>query len=253
MTYLSTKDWMVEVQKGNVPGHTIIHKFGRNDAVANGTWEFISELSTSLPGLSAVTTVRIKAGGDANDTAAGSGAREVTVVGIDNNLNEVSETIATAGASASSVTTATFWRVYRMYVSAAGTYATPYNDAAIVLENGSGGTDLIQIAAEEGQSEFASITIPTGKTGYMLSAHLQVDASKAADFRMFQRRNFNDVTAPVESRRLVTHFDGVVGTDAWTPRSPIVFPALTDIWWEAEGSGAQTEVSVDFEILIVDD
>ncbi len=253
MTYIGATDFLIEVQKGNVPGHSIIHKFGRNDAVANATWEIISELGGATAFLAAATTVRIKAGGNAADTAAGAGAREVTVRGVDDNLAEISEAIATAGASASSNTTASFWRVHRAWVSSAGTYATPYNTAAIVIENSGGGTDLIQVGAEEGQSEAAVYTIPTGKTGYFLGAHIQVDSGKAADLRMFQRRTFNDVTAPVTSRRLVIHLDGVLGVEPFSPRSPIVFPALTDLWWEAEGAGAQTEVSVDFELLLVDD
>ena len=252
MTFVGTTDFLIEVQKGNIPGHSIIHKFGRNDAVANGVWELVSELSGVVAFLAADTTVRVKAG-DAADTAAGAGAREVRVQGIDDNLAEVSEAIATAGASASSATTASFWRVHRAWVSVAGAYATPYNTAAVIIENSAGGTDLIQIGAEEGQSEAAVYTIPTGKTGYLLSTHIQVDSGKAADLRMFQRQTFNDVTAPVTSRRLVTHFDGVLGVEDFNPRSPIVFPALTDLWWEAEGSGAQTEVSVDFELLLVDD
>ena len=252
MTYIGATDFLIEVQKGNVEGHAIIHKFGRNDAVANAVWELVSELGGTTAFLAAATTVRVKAG-DAADTAAGAGAREVTVQGIDDNLAEITEAIATAGAGASANTTASFWRVHRAWVSSAGTYATPYNTAAVIIENSGGGMDLIQIGAEEGQSEIAMYTIATGKTGYFLSGHIQVDAGKAADFRMFQRQTFNDVTAPVTSRRLVTHFDGVLGTSDFRLRSPIIFPALTDIWWEAEGAGAQTEVSVDFELLLVDD
>ena len=252
MSYIGAKDFLIEVQKGNVAGHSMVHKFGRNDAVPNGSWAFINLLGFTAWPLSAATTVRVKAGGDAADTAAGNGAREVTVQGIDDSGDEVSEAIATAGAGASAVTTALFWRIHRAWVSSAGTYGAA-NTAAITIENGAGGTDLIQIAIEEGQTQFAGFTIPTGKTAYLLSLHLSVDAGKAADFRVFTRDDITDTVAPMKSKRLKLYFDGVLGEVAYVPRGPeLSINALADIWVEAQGSAA-TEASADFELLLVDD
>ena len=253
MSYIGSKDFLIEVQKGNVAGHSMVHKFGRNDELPNGSWEVINLLGSTWPILSAATTVRIKAGGNAADTAAGAGAREVTVQGIDSNGDETSETIATAGASASSATTASFWRIHRAWVSSVGTYGSA-NTAAVTIENSGGGTDLIQIAADEGQTQFAGFTIPSGKTGYLISLHLTVDASKAADFRVFTLNDITDTTAPMASKRLKLYFDGVLGELRYVPKGPeLSLSALTDIWIEASGGGAGTEVSADFELLLVDD
>lgn len=253
MSYIGDRDFLIEVQKGNVAGHSMVHKFGRNDTVPNGSWEFVNLLGFTVWPLSAVTTVRIKAGGDAADTAGGNGAREVTVQGIDNNGNEVSEAIATAGAAASAVTTATFWRIHRAWVSSVGVYGAA-NTAAVTIENGAGGTDLIQIAIEEGQTQFAGFTIPTGKTGYLLSLYLTVDASKAADFRVFTRDDITDTVAPMKAKTIRLYFDGMLGNVFYRPSGPeFVVNALADIWVEAEGGGAATEVSADFELLLVDD
>lgn len=253
MSFFGSTDFLIEVQKGNVPGHSLVHKFGRNDGVPSGSWEFINQLGFTVWPLAAVTTVRIKAGGSAADDAGGNGAQEVTVEGIDSTLARITEAITTAGASASSVTTATFWRIDRAFVSAVGTYGAA-NTADIVIENGAGGTDLIQITIEEGQSQFGGFSIPTGKTGYMLSMHAQVDSNKTTNIRMFIRENLNDTSAPMSAKRIMAHFDGVEGPEDLKPRSPLEpFPALTDIWFEAWGDGAVSEVSIDFEILLVDD
>jgi len=246
-------DFYTEVQKGNITGHSLVHKFGRNDVVPNGSWEMVSLLSVPTAFRSSASTVRIKAGGNAADTAAGAGAREVTVVGIDTTLAEVSETIATAGAGASAATTASFWRTYRAYVSSNGTYGAA-NTAAITIEDSGGAADMITIGVEEGQSQHGAYTIPTGKTGYFLHATVTVDASKAADVKFCKRESFNDATAPMEATRLITYWDGLTGVLDFSPKSPGgALPALTDVWFEASGSGAATEVSVDFEILLVDD
>lgn len=249
---LPITDFYTEVAKGNVAGHSLVHKFGRNDAVPNGTWAFVNLLGHTAWPLSAATTVRVKAG-NAADTAAGAGAREITVQGIDSTLAEVTSVLATAGASASSNSTESYWRVHRAWVSSAGTYGAA-NTAAVVIENSGGGTDLIQIGVEEGQTQFAGFTIPTGKTGYFVSVSITVDAGKAADIAIYTRANMNDTSAPMSSKRLKLFFDGVLGTHSLNPDSPIFsMPALTDIWVEARGGGAASEVTADFELLLVDD
>ena len=248
------KDFYFEVQRGNVPGYSIVHKFGRNAAVANGSFELVSLLSGATSFLSAATTVRVKAG-NTNDTAAGTGAQAITVVGIDTTLAEVSESIATAGTSASSASSASFWRVYRAYVTAAsaGTYGGA-NTAAVTIENSGGGTDLIQIAAGEGQSQYAAYTIPTGHTAYVLSTQITVDGNKAADVKLCRRAGFNDVSTPFEPTRIMRYWDGVLGVVNFKPVTPMpALAALTDVWFEASGSGAITEVSADFELMLVQD
>jgi len=253
MSFIGHTDFLIEVQKGNIAGHSIIHKFGRNDSVPNGTWAFINLLGATTHPLTAATTVRVKAGNGA-DTAAGAGAREITIQGIDSNLAEISEAVATAGASASGNTTASFWRVHRAWVSSCGTYGAA-NTAAVVIENSAGGTDLIQIATEEGQTQYGGWTVPTGKTAYLLSSSVTVDSGKEVDFKLNTRADFNDASSdPFKSVRLNTFFDRLAAPHTLQPRSPSSpIPALTDIWWEARGSAGTEAVSVDFELLIVDD
>ena len=253
MSYIGDRDFLIEVQKGNVAGHSMVHKFGRNDAVANAAWEHISltPFTTASFRTSAVA-MRVKAG-NAADTAAGAGAREVTIQGIDSNFAELAEAVATAGESASSNTIATFWRVHRAWVSAAGTY-TAANTAAVVIEDSGAAADFITIGIEEGQTQYTGWTVPIGKTAYLLSVHVTVDANKAADVRCFTRENIDDSTAPVSATRLKLYWDGILGNFDYRPKGPeLSVAAKADIWFEAYGAGAATEVSCDFELLVVDD
>lgn len=254
MSRTLTRDFLIEVQKGNIAGHSIVHKFGRNATVPNGTFEGVNQLSTTFNFLTAATTVRVKAGGNAADTFNGAGARGVTVEGLDDTGAFAIETIVTAGASASSATSTSFWRVFRVYVSSCGTYGAS-NTAQIIIENSGGGTDLISIATGEGQSKYGAYAIPLGKTGYLLDVLVEADAAKAADFRVCTRADLTDASsAPFAGVRVMLYFDGVLGQATIDPHSPIFsLPALSDIWVDAEGGGAGTEVSCDFEILLVDD
>lgn len=245
--------FLIDVQAGRVVGHSLIHKFGRNPAVPSGSWAFVSLLQHTGWPLSAPTTVRIKAGGNAADTAAGAGAREVTVQGIDDSFNEVSETIATAGASASSATTASFWRVHRAWVSAVGTYGGA-NTGAVVIENSGAGTDLIQIAAAMGQTQFTGYTIPIGKTGYLLSWRGQVASGGVANLALYTRDDIDDTSAPMKAKRMRDGASGVAGPWPHSPEAPLVkFLAKSDVWVEAMGIGGAPAVSAELEILLVDD
>lgn len=245
-------DFLIEVQKGNVMGHSMVHKFGRNSGVPNGTWEFVTTLGHTVWPLSSDTPVRVKVG-NALDTSTGTGAREITVQGLDDSFNEVSESLVTAGASASTETSTSFWRVHRAWVSSVGTYGGANSSEAVTIENSTGGNDIIQIEALEGQTQFGGWSTPVNKTAYLLGMHIHVDSNKTADVRVFTRDDIDDTVAPMKSRRLQLFLDGVEGNFMYDPRGPeIVINQKSDIWVEALGDGAVSEVSVDFELLVVD-
>ncbi|GAG84533.1 unnamed protein product, partial [marine sediment metagenome] len=164
--------------------------------------------------------MRVKAGGNAADDTAGNGAREVTIQGIDSNFAELSEAVATAGASASAATSATFWRVHRAWVSASGTY-TAANTANIVIEDSGSGADFLTITAEEGQSQIAGFTIPAGKTGYLVSVHVTVSAGnlKTSNVKCIVREEIDTVAVSGASPVIVLTVSALPVT------SPVISPA----------------------------
>jgi hypothetical protein len=252
-------DFYTEVAKGNVPGHTLVHKFGHNSATPTTLTPIcsIGDYITLQP--ASATTLRIKAGGDANDTAAGSGAREVTLQGLDETGTLVSESIATAGASASAVTTTTFIRLFRIKVTASGTYATSTtasHTAAITIENGAGGTDWGTIDLNGfalSQSTIGAYSVPLGKTAYLISYDINAETTKIVDAVFFQRQSILDAAAPYEAMRIVFEIVGLTDTRSKVLNAPIAFPALTDIGFMAKVSTGTANVSVNFDILLVDD
>lgn len=255
MTYLTNQSFFIEIQRSNVPGFSLVHKFGRNASIASGTEEGILQISGGqFIFRQSASPMRIAAGGNVADTAAGAGAREVTIQGISDSLIEASEAIPTAGASASSATTTNFWRVHRAWVSDCGTY-TGNNVGDVVIEDSGGAASHIQISAGEGQSQYAGYTIPDGKTGYLLSIHGSVGSSKDdAEIKVWTRENFNDVSAGFSAKRIKLNYDGANGFIPYTPLTPeLKLEALTDIWVTALGASAGgSSVSIDFEILLID-
>lgn len=247
------RDFLIDVAQGKFPEHSLIHKFGRNNSVPNGSWELVSLLSNGSPFRTSPVTVRIKASGNALDVIGGSGAHGVTVIGIAADLTEVVETIATSGVSASLPTTTSFWRIYRAYVSTVGAY-NDSNASAIIIEDSGGEDDMISIGPDKGQTQHTAYSIPAGKTGYLLSVHLTTGHTTPADFRLLTRDDLSNTSSLMSPKRLKIYWDDVLGDIHYVPRSPeLRLEAGTDIWIEARGSGGSVKVAANFELLLVDD
>lgn len=249
---MQPKDFLIEVAKGNIPGHSLVHKFGRNNAVPDGSWELVSLLSSGTLFRTSPSTVRIKSGGHTSDISTGLGAREITVIGLDDTLTEVAETIVTSGVLASLATVTSFWRVYRAYVSAVGLYGAT-NASAIIIEDSGGEADMNVIGNGNGQTQHAAYSIPAGKTGYLLSVYLTVNSTAVVDFRLFTKENLDDILVPIPAKRLRLFWDGVSNPPPYKPYAPeFSLEAGADIWIEAKGNGATAKVIANFEILLVD-
>ena len=248
--------FLIEVKKGNIGGHSLVQKFGRDDSVGTsfspvhfgGVWQ--------TPQPASATTLRIKAGGDANDTAAGTGAREVTLQGLDATGAEIEQSLATAGASASAATALSFMRLFRYFVSGSGTYGTVAAGSHaddIVIENGAGGTDWGTLDSTDfarGQSECACYSIPDGKTGYFLKVHYSTDSSKTTNILIFQRQNIVDASAPYDAVRLIAEIQ-TEGEGDWDPEGSVQITGPADVFALAKVDVGTAAVKLDFDLLLV--
>ncbi len=247
-----TSSFVADVNFGRVAYVNSVQKFGRNDAVGTGAYEDIWLGGGSYNWLQAASALRVRAGGNAADDAAGAGAQSITIEGLDENFDAASETVATAGASASDPTTTTFSRVNRAYVGATGAY-TGNNTAAVLIET-TGGTLVAQIEAGAGQTQLGLYSVPRLKTAYLTRVRFIVSAgtNKTASLRFWKRENADDVTTPYSPKRLIEAFDEVAGEvqiqfEAWP-----AIPGPADIWGSAIGDSNDTLVDLSFDLFEVD-
>jgi hypothetical protein len=226
-------------------------KWGVNETVATGTYEDVWAEGGTYPLLQTATTVRIQAGGDVNDTAAGTGAREITVEGLDENWNEVTETIATAGASASASTTTTFIRVNRAYVSDCGTFGG--NNTGIIRIEDTAATVgiLAHIPAGLGNTFQAIVAVPAGKTVYITKVNTSVGESDSADVRLWRVNDGNLATPCKQYESVTADFAGFQPDKLETY---FKFDERETIGWDATritGQGT-ARVSVEFDYVLID-
>lgn len=249
----------IAVSRRQVPGVTADQQFGRNPAVGTTFVPITSNGFYRTPQVSGATTLRIKAGGNAADTAAGVGARAVTLQGLDETGAFAEETLATNGALASGSTTTTFLRVYKAFVSASGTYATATagsHAGDIVVENTAGTEDWLTILVAgfpTGETEIGVISVPLGKEMYISDTRISVDSTKVMDLILFQRRNILETSAPYTAMRAIEDHAGITETHDLAHVYPLgPFPALTDVGYMGKVAAGTADASVAFNYLLVD-
>lgn len=247
---------VLEIQRGNVPGFSFVHKFGAGSVTT--VIAPVSPVNKYETPTAAVTLEFVS--DDANDTSAGTGAREVTVTGLNAAWEEVDVVVVTNGLTAVTLGTDLI-RVYRWRVSKSGTYAnatTGSHAGNLTLRVSGGGTiwdTIVNTPLATGQSQIGSYTIPAGFTGYLYGKVQFTDTSKTADVYMFQRPNADVVVAPYTGIfRVIEREVGLQGGfdhHFAAPKGPFVGPC--DIGFMAKVTTGSAEISVEFELLLVAD
>ena len=245
----------LDISRGLASGCRVVHCFGRNTSIGATFTPITRSGFYRTPQVSGATSLRVKAGGNANDTASGSGARAITIVGLDATGELISETIATAGASASQPTSKTFIRLLDAFVAASGTYATqssPSHSGNITIENGSGGTDWALISDgsfPRGDTEIGVYTIPKGRSGYVHHIRLSADVEKKSNIIFFKRSGILETQSPYSAMILITEYPNVSGTQLLEFDPPLFFPELTDLGFMAKIDASTVDVTVSFDVV----
>jgi len=215
-----------------------IFKFGFN-ADVNGAEETIWDQGGiySYP----TSAIQIKVSStSANDTAAGTGARTVTVAGLDENYHEAEETVSLNGQT-EVLTNTTFIRVFRAFVETAGSSGTAAGN--IYMGNGvvSGGvpaTVYAKISLGENQTLMSVWTVPAGYTAYLT----QIDIGTGT------ANNNQYIFAKIVNRPFGGVFRSSIKVTIQTGESvldfpaPVVFSEKTDIEARANSSGANNSI-----------
>lgn len=255
-----TPPWL-DIARGLATGITVVKKFGRNPSVGTTFVPITRSGLYRTPQASGATALRIKAGGNANDTAAGTGARSVTLYGLDQNFALAQETIATNGASASSATTTTFTRLFRIRVASSGTYATATagsHAGAITIENAAGTEDWGVVGVTDfpkASSEIGAYSVPSGYTAYVFRGDITIDSGKTAEMIFFYRAGANETAAPYSPMIAQSVLTGLVGGNALSlvghqlPLGPFVGPC--DIGWMGRVTATTGSIAAEFEIFLV--
>lgn len=153
-----------EVALGNVPGVFAVNKFEFNPDIDTDTDP--EDLWTNGGLWVPPTQARVHnvVSTNANDTSAGTGARTITIFGLNANFDLIQEELDLNGTS-NVATTNEYIRIYRMSVSRFGSSATNAGDITATAVTDA--TISAAIGAGNGQTEKAIYTIPNGFIGLL--------------------------------------------------------------------------------------
>ena len=251
-------NYMLEVAKGNVTGHSAINKFGHNPAAttgedvwgAGGTYPFYPTAAVAVDIVSTSTA----------DDDGSTGAIQVTVQGLDTNWEEQTETITLNGTGVVEMSK-TFVRLFRAFVLEAGTGNVNAGDITVYARStGSGVTagDVgIYIGTGRGQTQHAIYTVPSDKTAYFLKGYVGLtsptNTAEDGTFLWMMRLN----TTGVNGAWLIQGEAGLVhiGSSYWiyeygVPAGPI--PGKTDIRITIEQASTTFDTVGGFDLILVD-
>jgi len=246
MTYRPNGDYNLDLAEGFITGKSGVSQRGRRNNVSTGSFDDITQLATlTYPFPIAAAVVRIAAGGNVNDTAAGTGARSVLVEGLDANLDYISEVIVTNGALASTATTALFWRINNVSVVDVGTYGG--TAAGNINIETVAGAILSTVTAAADVSQLAIYSVPAGKTLYVNSIHIHVASSKSAQVRLVCRERLDVVAAPMGAHIQLKQYDDLQGEDNHLFKTYIPIPEKSDIWFQGQSNTTAGDISCELE------
>lgn len=247
----------VEIMKGNVPGHSIINKFGRNPNV--GTSITHISISGEYQTPKSPQSLEILSN-SALDTIGGIGGQKIIILGLDGDFNEINETVDLNGTTPTSLTKQ-FMRVFRMYVVQSGSYVTtgtPSHYGVLTLRNVGAGVTWTQIETVNGfgigQSQIGTYTVPAGKTAFLISKSFSVETNKPASVYFFMRQNSDDVVAPYTGiMRLFEQNDGIEAPFNIQPPAPMnKIEEKSEVGFFAIVPVTSASVSAEFQLLIVE-
>ena len=255
--YKKVLNFGIESSKGNVPGHTVIHKFGRNSAISS-TFAPITESSfyrtpTSNTALEVVSN-------DANDTSTGTGARSITYEGLQEsggNLVVVTNTVSLNGTTAVALPDSLI-RLYRWRVATSGTYATQtsasHQGTLTIQESGGGNTwsTIVLNTFGRAQSQIGCYTVPTGYTAFISEIVYSIENDKEAEILLYQRPGVLNTTAPFDAMRLVTEVSSARGVAEANYSAPFIFEEETDILFFGKLKSGSGPGTVDFTLYLVE-
>jgi len=222
---------------GQVINTSFVHKFGAVPAMSVNQTGSVWDINDTLYPWSAFDTAGVLTIPAVN---ASDNGHTVTVLGLDNNYDEVTENFVIS--SSGTVTgTQTFKRVYRAFMSNGG--AT--NVGNINVQRG--GTTVLRITAGKGQTLMAIYTVPKGYNAFLTKGVMTCQASADATGEMFVRY-FE------QSTFRVAHSFEVAGTGGpyqYDFTIPLKIPEKSDIDVRASVRSNNARVSAAFDMILV--
>ena len=167
------------IARGFTKGHRALYKFGYNPDV-NGEEETVWAQGGNMTYPTSAVTMFVSST-SANDANGGTGANSILIQGLDENYDEIEETVFLNGQT-QVATQLAYLRVYRAFVTLAGTGGTSGGTIYIGSSGATGGVPNTTVYANlsfGNQTQIAAYTVPAGYTLYVDDINFTAALSQA--------------------------------------------------------------------------
>lgn len=243
-------DFFVEVARGNVPGMKLIFVSALNEDVDMGTEQDMWGVGNTFIYPTAGEQWEVFSS-SVNDTAAGTGARQIRLVYLDDAFIEQTEDITLNGTTPVSTIATDIFRpivqsggIFNRVISA-GTLLK--NDGEITIRVAGGGDPRGSISAGFNRALDSFYTVPLGKEAYLVSVDGGVE--KGSDAILTFKATTGDDGIFLQAAPISIYQDNVV-IDGLKPTGPI--PEKSDIKWTATSVNNNTSVTMNYQLLVID-
>jgi len=244
-----TEPFELQVARGQITGHSIVHVFGHNPDV--DTSEETIWPTEGLLGHPASPTIMTLSSSSTNDAADGTGARTVHILGINGTGGYVEETVTLNGQTAVN-TVNSYDAIERMTVMTAGSGVV--NAGTIYVGTGTvtAGVPAVPYSAigvGDNLSLVGHWTCPTGYTGYLVYGSITCGTTSANQY-ITGRLKLRGADGLVRTAAITTIVDG---QSIYPFNLPIKVNPGECVTATAKGSGNNNDVSSYFQILLIKD
>ena len=236
----------LEVARSLRTGISQVNKFGKNPDIDSGQTEDVWGVGGTWAPPTAAGTVAIVSS-SADDTAAGIGARTLTVTGLNGSYVEVEETVTLNGTTP--VNTAnSYFIVSRMIVATAGTSATAIGTISSV-SNGTGTPTFPGIIIGANQTQFCIYQVPTAYTLYLWNYAAGVSGGTTAEVNLMAKPfgGVYNLKGQVQLNSAGSSFERV------DYKVPLKFAAKTIVKLTCTATSNNTAVVGSFDGILVSD
>ena len=247
----TTEPFELQVARGQITGHSVVHVFGHNPDVDDGAEATVWPIPGAILGHPASPTIMKISSSSTDDTSAGTGARTIRILGINGTGGYVEETVTLNGQTAVNTVNA-YDAIESMTVLTTGSggvnAGTIYAGTGTVT-SGVPAVPYSAIGVGDNLSLVGHWTCPTGFTGYLVAGKLTTGTTNANQY-VLGKLKLRDTDGITRTAAIVTLSDGT----AWYDFTyPIRLTAGQCITATAEGNGNNNDVSSYFQIIVIRD
>jgi hypothetical protein len=239
----------LQVARGFIEGHRTVTVFGYNPDV-DTTEVTVWPVAGLMAHPAAALQMKVSST-NANDTAAGTGARTVTIQGLDANYVEISETVTLNGQT-EVLTTNSFLRINYAFVATAGSGESAAGDIYFgtgTVTAGVPATIYNIIKFDFNNTVTGHYTVPAGYSAYLSQGLFS--AGQASGSTQVRGRLLTTGVDNVRRTAAVTTVNN--GVADYTFEYPLRIPEKTDLEATGVGSANNNGVSCMFILLLVRD